>query len=523
MVKKLLLFGSLFTSFISPINNLIKENIYSKDISSIILSKYNKELGISDEKTIIMSDLNNNNFILKFNDDSGYVIFDEISNQIIEYSQKNRFNYKFKSFSEYLYLGPTQIYEKKESSFKNIYSSEYIDFQSLLELQDTFNTQLNSIRKTKFNSFNYHNYTKQLNENITYIHNYEYIKDHSFPENKDGSCGFVAASMLMYYWSKTVNSSFVPKEYLNSYGQLISLGYTLKNKLVELNNNNPGSWGLTVKNTLDKFADLYNFNFNTNWYLGNINLKYELENNRPVIIFGNLPENPPKPTIEKKSFITRGKAAHAVVAYGYQGNNPIVHYGWQGFNEVVLNSGIIGSVTTMNPIPNYKTTITIKPKDLNFDLRYYNYEITENHNINGIEFTTNRLRTGFIEFEKTTLSSRTAGQKEAYLRFKFKNPINKISMYMSYWSKNEKFVYADKPQANIYARTLFEYNQYEVANLFGINLPTDRQNQTRYDFEFPKSTKEVFIWVRNEYLTGLLDRNKGRIAIGDIIVEGYKS
>lgn len=85
------------------------------------------------------------------------------------------------------------------------------------------------------------------------------------------------------------------------------------------------------------------------------------------------------------------------------------------------------------------------------------------------------------------------------------------------------FLPIDKPQANIYAKDLVTNNKYEVADLFKINLPTDRNRQELYEFNFPKGTKQISIWVRNETLSGVLDRNKGRIAIGKINLQGYKS
>ena len=50
----------------------------------------------------------------------------------------------------------------------------------------------------------------------------------------------------------------------------------------------------------------------------------EVPNNRPVIVFGNLPVGNKK------------KAGHAVVAYGETtGGQLITHYGWKGYTNVV--------------------------------------------------------------------------------------------------------------------------------------------------------------------------------------------
>lgn len=505
---------------LSPLNSQIKELLYSNTIDDKIIFVYEKKLNIKKKSRLILKDLSSNEFILEIGEDKGYVVYDKVSNQLIEYSDTCVFDFRFKTLNNYLYLGPTHIYEDNISYFTNIYSNEIYTLKELEEQQTVFDSQLKKVRRRRYTSFTYNDYSSTLSESKFYINNYEFIRDYPFPSNYKGDCGFVAASMLLFYWSKTLNSKFVPAQYLDSDGNLNTKTNTLSRKLVSLNNNTEGSWAATVKNTLEKYGKEIGINTNPNWYLFDFNLRSEIENNRPVLIFGSLPSNPKQ---EKNSVDTKSKTNHAVIAYGYKGNAPLVHYGWSGKTEVALNSGLIVSVATSNPIPKYQTNISIEPKDLNFELRYYNYNRKQEHYVKDIKFTTNRLRTGFVEFEKITLSSRTAGQKEAYLSFDFENPIHKIGFEMSYWSKNEMFLPIDKPQANIYAKDLVTNNKYEVADLFKINLPTDRNRQELYEFNFPKGTKQISIWVRNETLSGVLDRNKGRIAIGKINLQGYKS
>lgn len=359
MIKKFILASGLLLSMLSPLNSQIKELLYSNTIDDKIIFVYEKKLNIKKKSRLILKDLSSNEFILEIGEDKGYVVYDKVSNQLIEYSDTCVFDFRFKTLNNYLYLGPTHIYEDNISYFTNIYSNEIYTLKELEEQQTVFDSQLKKVRRRRYTSFTYNDYSSTLSESKFYINNYEFIRDYPFPSNYKGDCGFVAASMLLFYWSKTLNSKFVPTQYLDSDGNLNTKTNTLSRNLVSLNNNTEGSWAATVKNTLEKYGKEIGINTNPNWYLFDFNLRSEIENNRPVLIFGSLPSNPKQ---EKNSVDTKSKTNHAVIAYGYKGNAPLVHYGWSGKTEVALNSGLIVSVATSNPIPKYQTNISIDQK-----------------------------------------------------------------------------------------------------------------------------------------------------------------
>lgn len=96
-------------------------------------------------------------------------------------------------------------------------------------------------------------------------------------------------------------------------------------------------------------------------------------------------------------------------------------------------------------------------------------------------------------------------------------------MNLSYWSNDERY-----ESTNI-AQVTFDYkdltsnnwiNKYDF--LEASDLPTNRNKQKLYTFEFEKGTKSVRLYSNFDYMSGKTDRNKGRISIGDMNVYTYR-
>lgn len=74
-------------------------------------------------------------------------------------------------------------------------------------------------------------------------------------------------------------------------------------------------------------------------FFTNGTIRGKIDNGYPVILFGNLEDQPNVPYPGKKG-------GHAVVAYKYYGNDFTCHYGWTGYSEVTI-VGTLGSIYAM--------------------------------------------------------------------------------------------------------------------------------------------------------------------------------
>lgn len=159
------------------------------------------------------------------------------------------------------------------------------------------------------------------------------------------------------------------------------------------------------------------------------------------------------------------------------------------------------------------TEVSMTPRDFGFEQAYYSNVRMKSHSVNGVNFTTERKRCGFIQGEKINLSARKKDEGSAYLEFYFENAyVEHISIDVSLWSDQEMINASN-------ATILLQYeNNYAVAttlcDLFNdVTLSTDRNNQNHLEFDLPIGVRTIGIYSTAEAVG---TKNKGRVAIGDI-------
>lgn len=509
----------LSLSVLSPIP--IAQEMSQAEFAADLANCYSiaQEAKIEDikDETFIINDYAGNHFYIKTGEDKGFMVYDPVSDQFMEKSSELVSPYDFSCNADYLYFGPMNYFEKIGDSYYSIYDDTYVSEDYIQELQHIFDEQLVAFR----------NYDTSQDENTSsdepdepknfYIENYEFIKNGVYPENNNGSCGFVAASIVLDYWEKTMYKGTVLPQYLDKNGNLNDTkeydpDTNLRDKLVEFNDGTRDSWAKPVRDALLKYAEYANLSCIAGYYFFDINMKSEIRQNHPVIVFGKLPHAHTGEIIK-----------HAVTAYGLDtNNNPIVNYGWgdEASSEVVLADGMIGSVTTFH-LKEYEETVTVEPSDYGFGTYYSTSEVTRNHYKDGMSFTTKRLRTGYIENEYVVLSPRKEGYGTAYIEYNFTQPVSSIDVDLAFWSKDERYYSYDNPKAELSYQKLYDGSWSSVCDLLKINLPTNRTNPTRYTFAFPGKTKSIRFQTSFEKMSGLTDRNKGRICIGNMNVHTY--
>lgn len=489
---------------------------------------------LSNQNTVI--DLNGNVFLVQqCSNDIGFMIYDPVSNLSIETVKSAECPFNFTDSLQDYYFGPFNYYEKIGSSFYHcIDSDKHLTYLEAFEVQQNFDLQLNSLRSCSSEEAyadyleNYHEQGQaprrlQKNGNKYYINNYKVIRDDPYPDNDDGYCGFVAASIVLNYWDKTVSNKVIDSAYKDSNGYLNTSGDKNSNLAVKLfKDYNDGTKWTTARTTceaVNKYCKDYHVKGSASWYLLKIGLDDSILNDKPACIFGALPH-----VAHNNELV-----CHAIVAYGidarWWGGYYIVHYGWSGFEEVSLPFGLAGETMTFS-LDNsyYSRNYTLTPSDYGFASSYVASPTQKIVSKNEFEVSTNRLRCGYIENKFINLSPRKQGFDTAYLEFEFANPVTDLWTNISFWSNSEWYNYPNIAQAAIQYQELNSNGSTWITSLDllnDINLSTDRFNQNTIHCNFKRKTKKIRFYAHFDHMSGWTDRNKGRISIKNIEFKTY--
>lgn len=297
--------------------NEVKSELYTISKQNCAVIADNEGMKDPIDSIYELKDLEGNIFYAQIGEENGFMVYDPITQNCIEKSASLKSPYDFTLNKDYYYFGPMNYYERINNTFYSLMiEGEQFSLEYAYELQKIFSEQLSTFRNAQ-SEISYENYLKRgikgatpysiSNGNKTYINNYQYIRDAKHPTNYDGSCGFVAASIILNYWDKTMHKGTVLPQFLDTNGDLNDTSAydpntNLKDKLVELNGGkgNEDSWGKVVRDSMISYCEYANLAASSAYYFGKIGLDNELSNNRPAIIFGALPDYPDSNLIQKQ-------------------------------------------------------------------------------------------------------------------------------------------------------------------------------------------------------------------------------
>ena len=265
-------------------NNCCIKTSQDQNISNLSSNVYN------------LTDLDGNVFYIVQGINCGFSICDSISGKIIEKSSTMVSPYEFLNDRENYYFGPLEYYYKKDGVFYSCQEGQSYSLSYMEETQKEFDEKLSVLRLSSSKDSNESN--NILTQSVVvdhnfYIDNYQYIRDAKYPKNHEGSCGYVAASIVLYYWYKTVDKSLIPNSYLDSNGQLNDTkevydpNSNLKDKLVSIAGK-ASSWGKEVADTLNKYCKEFNIKGSAGYGLLDYGIQNELSKEHPVILFGSM-------------------------------------------------------------------------------------------------------------------------------------------------------------------------------------------------------------------------------------------
>lgn len=141
----------------------------------------------------------------------GYVIYDEFDN-IIEYSPTAESPYKSLDDSTY-YAGPLQYFEKEQEDFVDIRSNRKISDADFEIISQRFAEQSQQeLQVTETNDV----YGISLLATGTYYDNVLSHAPRRLNYNTEGTCGSLAAAILLCYYHDYIDSKYLKQEYSNN-------------------------------------------------------------------------------------------------------------------------------------------------------------------------------------------------------------------------------------------------------------------------------------------------------------------
>ena len=482
-----------------------------------------------------IKDLNDNLFLVK-TADKAFTIIDVKTSLAVEIQTNMSCPYSFSLITQgnNYYFGFGNYYLKTGTKYKNLLTGRYISERYIIDYQNDFDYQLKQIRnEIDANDLDFDIVSSLENTEAKYVSNYEILKYDKYIINDDGSCGYIAASSVLNYYSKTLCSEIVDQKYYDDNGNLkddnnmslIEPDDNLKDKLLSFKpDERPESYGVDIQLALMGYLADQNIYWPTNeityFVPSSIGLTAILDQNIPVIASGCVP-NPDN--LSNMIF-------HSFVIYGYRVTNGVVmflaNWGWGDDNvSVTLPFGYVASYVYIDfNLQSFKKTITINPNNLESTNAYSStlmktsipYSTSKPINIE-FNILSESFRCGVFENEFNnkviSLSSRKNGYCNSFLRLSFSEPVTKFKIELSKWSNNErvnetngvaiiKYKNVYYPRFDIYGFSLDDvYNEvdYEMKkwntafDIYNECVLGDMSSTITINLDFPNGTREIEI------------------------------
>lgn len=273
------------------------------------------------DKTKTITDFGGNEYALVECAPKGYFIYHIDSGICVEYNINAQSPF-INVTGEALYGGPTYYYEKESGVYTHTVLDSTLDNLAIADITKQckeWNAELlacadmstaNYIRGT---SNNVPALTSSSNTNywVSYRTFFTSAKS-NFGYKSGGYCGYIAANLILRYWD---NRGTID---LPSYSSPLKL----TEELISIGEDDYGSstWAANISSIINTYCENHSLPKEANWAVGVFNVTSEIDNKRPVILFGSLDNY--------------NAGNHAVVVYGYnEYENPgyytyVCHFGW---------------------------------------------------------------------------------------------------------------------------------------------------------------------------------------------------
>ena len=481
-----------------------------------------------------------NSFSLFKFDNDNYVLIDKITNAVVESGVTSQSCYK-DSFNSFI------VRTESDHFYFDLFSNNFISFTTnktlnKKNLRSDWDTNLNFCVSSDY-------------PNAHFVSNAKYFDNLNsrFSENNDNICGIIATEILLGYYDTFVNDCIVPED-IDIKGDYLSMftnngnspgtdieGEHSNNKFSDLlvtksiacNNENPHLFGM----------DNYQVSNLVQYYLNNRNIPYNITTYPFSFNYSLIAEA----AIESNHPFIGALEDHFVVVYGYDDNYYYVSVGWTdangndtcripkqyftNFSSPYFLSIDIGQHVHSNNYYNsadyglycgcghhHSNRLVMHPSDWGFEEQYFFNYTHKTHTKDNITFTSDRLRTGFIQSSVINLSPRRQNSGHAEFLINLPKYIYEFNLELAWWSPVEL---QDDGYADLnYHYSNGDFNAWvtDYQSIHDLDLEEDYENLKNYQFLIDDYCNGIGFDLTN---LAVGNRNKGRLSIGTIIIDYY--
>lgn len=293
----------------------------------------------------LIEDFSGNEYALVECSPIGYFIYHIDSGVCVEYNINAQSPF-INSEGEVLYGGPTYYYEEADGEYVHTILDSTLDTEALTDLAEQCNDW--NIELLTFADDDSAKYIQGISDDLPaeinrtgtnyWVTSKSFFTSATsgFGYKSGGYCGYIAANLVLKYWDYRGTID------LPSYSSTTGL----TNALIKIGEDDYGSstWAASISSIMNTYCANNSLPEKASWAVGVYNVTSEIDNKRPVILFGNLDNY--------------SAGNHAVVVYGYNTYENDGYYTFRchfGWNSTTNNdytdvhvSGATGSIFGSN-------------------------------------------------------------------------------------------------------------------------------------------------------------------------------
>ena len=312
-------------------------------------------------KTLYDSD--DNRYCLYEYKDKGYKILNEAETVVLEESDDDVSPYygvDANNHSHLMYYGPMNYYVSDNVTLKHTITDEKIPASVSMPKIDISKALMNVKTISRTNN---RKVKKISSYNSFYVENSQYLSlIENFDYNREGTCGYLAAALSLYYCYRQHNASFISEDKITRDANGNPNGFTksLHDELVSIGQSlgvAKATDAFGIEKVMKKYATNHSLNYSN--YAQFLSFSQTIDdcirNNKPCVLFGNF-QTPEQPSRKVNHAVTLyGISEETFTGVGTTTTNRYfcVNFGWASHTSVRLLDNFflnrVGSFYNINP------------------------------------------------------------------------------------------------------------------------------------------------------------------------------
>lgn len=315
-----------------------------------------------DVKTLYDSE--DNQYCLLEYKDKGYKILNDEKTVVLEESDESFSPYKGINNAvdkKLMYYGPMNYYLLQGNTLCHTVTNETIPLEQAMPKID-ISRALNNVKKLD-NSMS-PKVKRLMSTNYSHVANFEYITGiKNFAYNSEGTCGYVAAAICLYYCYRQYNTNFIPENLITydySTGEPNGFTKSFHDELVSIGSSlgiPKATDAFSIEKVMKKYASNHSLNYTNFAQILSYSMTIDecIRKNKPCILFG-LFQTPVTPSTREKHAVTLyGTLEETFTGAGTTSTNRYfcVNFGWSSYTSVRLLDNLfsnpVASFYNINP------------------------------------------------------------------------------------------------------------------------------------------------------------------------------